>query len=161
MKEFLTLSLSIRTFVTALLLLISAGAVRSATIYWDGAAGPAAWGTAANWATASGATPPDAAAARGASDDAIFNITTANGATINGLGANQLAQSLTFNNTGTTAIRGNTSGTTARVLTLGSGGMTLNSRGGAGSFCDTPPAFCTMERYHRAAPAPASKFTRP
>ncbi len=64
----------------------------------------------------------------GASDDVIFNITTANGAETVSLGANQSANSLTFNNTGTTTLN---AGGTNRTLTLGTGGITVNPGAGA------------------------------
>ena len=69
--------------------------------------------------------------APGASDDTIFNRTGQNGNISVRLDADQAALSLTFTSTGTTTITGNTSGTTARQLTLGTGGITVNSGAGA------------------------------
>ena len=94
---------------------------KAATIYFDGT--NAAWNVASSWSTASGATTPDPIAVPGASDDVIFNITTANNATTNTV-ATQLAKSLTFNNTGYTQIGGT-------ALTIGSGGILVNAGAGA------------------------------
>ncbi len=119
----------LRNFVLAASISLTLGqAAHAATIYWDGAAS-ATWGTLANWSTASGATTPDPTAEPGASDDVIFNITTANAATIATLAGNKSALSLTFNNTGTTLLRSDN--TTTRVLPLGTGGITVNSGAGA------------------------------
>src|SRR6516162_7475012 len=76
-----------------------------AQIFWDGGTASGSglgWGTAANWSTASGATTPDPVNPPGASDNVIFNITPSNSVApcnIN-LGADQSAQSLTFNTAG-------------------------------------------------------------
>ena len=98
-----------------------------ATTYWDGTS--ASWNSAANWSTASGATTPDPGAVP--TDDLVFNITTANGAETITLDNAQSATGLTFDNTGSTAIEGNSALTTARVLTLGTGGLTLGASAGA------------------------------
>jgi len=115
---------------TATLSLCLGQAAHAIAFYWDGAAASAAWNTAANWSTASGAATPNPAAEPTASDDAFFNITTANNiaqtVTLNG---NKNALSLTFNNAGTNLLRSD-SGTT-RTLTLGTGGITVNSGAGA------------------------------
>jgi autotransporter-associated beta strand protein len=116
----------------AMLAFMVAPAAKAQTSYWDGT--NASWNTASNWSTASGATTPNPLTPPDASVNAIFNITTVNANIAITLDADQAAQSLTFNNTGTTAIRGNTSGTTARSLTIGSGGITLNSGAGAVTF---------------------------
>jgi|GEM_PF-1982297 len=105
---------------------VASSSLNAATIYWDGAS--ATWGTAANWSTASGAATPNPAAVPGALDDVIFNISTVNGARTITLDANRAANSLTFNNTGTTALTG---GGVARILALGGGGITMASGAGA------------------------------
>ncbi|HYO09377.1 MAG TPA: autotransporter-associated beta strand repeat-containing protein, partial [Tepidisphaeraceae bacterium] len=104
----------------------SAGA---ATLYWDGVS--SGWNLPASWSTASGATTPDPATVPGIGDDAIFNIAGANANQIISLNANQAANSLTFNSTGTTLIQGNTAASANRILTLGAGGITLNAGAGA------------------------------
>ena len=104
----------------------------AATIIWDGVDGD--WGTAANWSTAPGATTPNPAAAPGAADAALFNITGVNGNESVTLAANQSAGSLTFNNTGTTTIKSDS--TTLRYLTLGSGGITIGATAGAVTIGD-------------------------
>ncbi len=104
------------------------------TIYWDGAS--ASWNTAGNWSTDSGVNIPNPVAFPGANDDAIFNITTVNDAQTVTLDASQLAKSMMFNNTGTTTLRGNVSATTARTLTIGTGGITVASTAGAVTISD-------------------------
>ncbi|MES2439688.1 MAG: autotransporter-associated beta strand repeat-containing protein [Verrucomicrobiota bacterium] len=104
-------------------------AAQAGTIYWDGTT--AGWDSTANWSTASGAATPDPLTVPGIADDAVFNITTVNGAETVSLNANQSANSLTFNNTGTTLLQGNTVASANRVLTIGAGGITVNSGAGA------------------------------
>ena len=111
---------------SAIAALVTASSTQAAPIYWDGVS--ASWNLNTNWATASGADTPDPGAVPGAADDAIFNISTVNGAETITLDANQAVNSMTFNNTGTTAITG---GGTARTLTLGTGGITMASGAGA------------------------------
>jgi fibronectin-binding autotransporter adhesin len=119
----------LRKFVLATTICLSLGqAAHAATIYWDGAAS-ANWGTAASWSTASGATTPDPAAEPAANDDVIFNITTVNAASAVLLSSTKNALSLTFNNTGTSTVRSDS--TTTRVLAVGTGGLTINSGAGA------------------------------
>jgi autotransporter-associated beta strand protein len=111
--------------------LLATQSVYAATYYWDGTS--ASWNTAANWSTASGATTPDPATVPSALDDAIFNITTANGAEAVTLDADQSVGAMTFNNTGTTTLTG---GGTDRTLTLGMGGITIASGAGAVTLGD-------------------------
>jgi fibronectin-binding autotransporter adhesin len=103
----------------------------AADLYWDGAS--ASWNNIANWSTASGATTPNPLAVPGASDNAIFNITSVNGAQSITMDANQSATGVTFNNTDTTTLLG---GGTARTLNLGSGGITIGASAGAVTFGD-------------------------
>jgi autotransporter-associated beta strand protein len=98
----------------------------AATLYWDGTS--AGWDAVANWSTVAGATTPDPAAVPGAADDVIFNIDPVDGNVTVGLNAAQSARSLTFNNTGTTAVQG---GGTDRTLALGAGGILMDAAAGA------------------------------
>ncbi|MEO5917650.1 MAG: autotransporter-associated beta strand repeat-containing protein [Luteolibacter sp.] len=101
----------------------------AATIYWDGANG--SWLNSAAWSTDSAATTPDPVAAPVVTDDAIFNITTANAATTVTFNANHAANSLTFNNTGTTTLAADG---TNRALGVGAGGMTMASGAGTATI---------------------------
>jgi autotransporter-associated beta strand protein len=101
----------------------------AASLYWDGTS--AGWDAAANWSTVAGAATPDPAAVPGAADDVIFNIDPVDGAVTVGLNAAQSAQSLTFNNTGTTAVQG---GGTDRTLALGAGGILMDAGAGAATI---------------------------
>ncbi len=131
MKTPRILSSSIAAFtaprVVALGLGISLAAATSAhalTLSWDGTS--ASWNTAANWSTVTGATTPDPLNPPGIGDDVIFNITTANLAETVTLDADQSAKTLTFRNTGTTALSG---GGTDRTLTIASGVTKLAGAG--------------------------------
>jgi autotransporter-associated beta strand protein len=101
----------------------------AATLYWDGTS--AGWDAVANWSTVASADNPDPAAVPGAADDVIFNIDPVDGAVTVGLNAAQSAQSLTFNNTGTTALQG---GGTDRTLALGAGGILMDAAAGAATI---------------------------
>jgi autotransporter-associated beta strand protein len=96
---------------------------QAVNLWWYGTS--ASWNAPGNWSTVSNV-PTPSLAIPGTSDDVIFNMTAVNGAETVTLDANQLANSLTFNNTGTTALTG---GSANRTLTLGTGGITVN--GGA------------------------------
>jgi autotransporter-associated beta strand protein len=117
---------AIRVVMAIVALAMMGAAGQAAVIYWDGTS--ASWATVSNWSTASNATTPDPLSIPGIGDDVIFNITTANGAKVITLDASQWANSLTFNNTGTTALTG---GGTSQTLTLGTGGITVNTGAGA------------------------------
>ena len=121
----------IGVLVLSLAAMLWASPAGAGVVYWDGTS--ESWNTIANWSTASGATTPDPLAVPGASDDVIFNITTVNGAEVITLDADQAARSLTFNHTDTTALTG---GGTARTLTLGAGGITIDSTAGAVTLGD-------------------------
>ena len=75
----------------------AAHAALASPVYWDGTSG--GWDVVANWSTAAAATTPDPAAVPGASDDAVFNINTVDGATTVSLNAAQSVNSLNFDNT--------------------------------------------------------------
>lgn len=105
---------------------------QAATLYWDGSG--AAWNTVTSWSTDSGATTPDPSAAPTASDDAVFNISTVSANQTIGLGgANQAANSLTFNSTGTVTLGGGGN----RDLSIGAGGITVASEAGAATIGST------------------------
>lgn len=104
-------------------------AARAATLYWDGV--NAAWGAAANWSTVAGAATPDPAAAPGAADDAVFNIDTVDGAVVVTLNAAQAANSLVFNNTGTTLLE---DGAVNQNFALGAGGIVVDAAAGAATI---------------------------
>lgn len=123
-------TLKLRSFLFACGSLLAVSSASADTIYWDGG-NNLSWNTASNWTTVPGAATPDPVSVPGALDDAIFNRTGQNGNIAVRLDADQAALSLTFNSAGTTTIVGNTSGTTARQLTLGTGGITVNSGAGA------------------------------
>ena len=107
----------------------AAHAALASPVYWDGTSG--GWDAAANWSTAAAAATPDPAAVPGASDDAVFNIDTVDGATTVSLNAAQSVNSLNFDNTGTTLLQG---GGTDRVLTVGAGGITVDAAAGAATI---------------------------
>ena len=111
------------------------------SIAWDGVSGP--WGTAANWSTSPDAATPNPANAPASNDLVVFNINPVDQSTIVTLGANQATAGMIFNNTGSTTFRNNDSGTTARSLTLGSAGITLQPGAGAVSFNETPATYGT------------------
>ena len=119
-----------------LCVLFCATSAIAADIYWDGTGSD--WGAAASWSTDSGATTPDPASAPGASDNAIFNITTVDSAQTVNLNGNQSATNLTFNNTGTTLLQVNGNNTDTYTLSLGGGGVNVNS--GAGNVTIGPGA---------------------
>jgi fibronectin-binding autotransporter adhesin len=101
-----------------------------AQIYWNGVG--TNWQATADWSTASGAVTPNPAAVPGASDTAVFNISTVNTAQIGGLNANVSVAGLVFNNTNTTWIR---SGGAAQTLIIGNGGIVItNSVAGSPAF---------------------------
>lgn len=119
-------NLSLRRLLLASASLAAVNSAHAATLYWDGTS--ASWNTNTNWSTDSAADTPDPTTVPGALDDAVFNISTVNGAETITLDANQAIYSMLFNNTGTTALTG---GGTARTLSLGTGGITVASGAGA------------------------------
>jgi autotransporter-associated beta strand protein len=121
--------LMIASFVS----LVSVAELKSASLYWttSGTTGTT-WNTTTNWSTVSNATTPHPGAVPGIGDDVYFNVTTINGAETLTLDADQAANSLNFSNTGSTTIQNNAaSNTTAHMLTIGAGGIIINSGAGA------------------------------
>ncbi len=113
----------------ALLLLLGFGQAAFAQSTWN-MTGTNGWNTAGNWNPSS---VPDS------TGTAVFSASNSNQwITLN---ADQAALGLIFNNTGTTIFRANSSGATARKLTLGTGGITIASTAGNVLFSDTPATY--------------------
>ncbi len=106
----------------------------AATLYWDGETS-ADWNALTNWSTASDATTPNPAAVPTAADDVVFNISTLNANVATTANSSMSANSLTFNNTGTSRISSNSS--TSRDFLLGAGGITANSGAGTVNLGNT------------------------
>jgi fibronectin-binding autotransporter adhesin len=119
-------------FIAAVL--IPVPVANAATLYWNGTATDSPdslWTLPGVWSISAGATTPAPVAAPGSTDDAVFNITTANVAELIYLNGNQAALSLTFNNTAATTILSGTAPTSpAQTLTLGSSGLTVAGTAG-------------------------------
>ncbi|HEY9249333.1 MAG TPA: PEP-CTERM sorting domain-containing protein [Rariglobus sp.] len=103
------------------------------TLYWTGAnATPSSWATLTNWSTDANAATPNPVAAPGFADNVVFNTSVFDGnhivTTTTTIGAN----SITFDNTGTTQIQSSSS--TARTFNLGAGGITVNSGAGGSNL---------------------------
>ena len=113
----------------ALTPLIFSHNTQAATLYWNGS-GPL-WNSTTNWSTAVGAPTPNPVAVPGSADTANFSIRTITptAQTVN-LNANQAAGGLIFlgTNTQTTLLQ---AGGTNCTLSLGTGGITVNSPAGA------------------------------
>ncbi|MFM7206805.1 MAG: hypothetical protein ACKO4T_09065, partial [Planctomycetaceae bacterium] len=105
------------------------GSGQAAPRYWVGTSG--SWATLANWSTNPNNPTPSPTAVPGGSDDLFFNISSANANTVIDLNAARAAESLNFTSQGTIQFRGNTSGTTARVLTVSPRGITMAPGAGA------------------------------
>ena len=107
--------------------------LHAATFYWD-VTGSSTWVTGANWSdnAVSGGT---TGVVPGASDIAVFNQSSVNGATTATIAAATSIGGFVFNNTGTTGIR--TDATANRTFTIGTGGITINAGAGAVTFGTT------------------------
>jgi autotransporter-associated beta strand protein len=119
-------------FLGSLLVLALSQTAHAVDYYWNTTT-TGSWGTGANWsnnATSGGTTGVVPLAA----DSVFFNQSSINGAETITLDADRSITGITFANTGTTAINGNASGTTARKITLGNGGITINSGAGNVTF---------------------------
>ena len=101
-------SSSVRCALIVASLLIAPSALLAeftAPLYWDGATSNGfLWSDVSNWSTTDAGNNNPAAVPIDPVNDAIFNGTGVNGATIVQLGAGQSALGLYFNNTGTTLI---------------------------------------------------------
>ena len=122
-----------RTMLGAALAISSTSVSASAaTIWWEGTGGtatPSSWADGANWSTtAAGDGAAGAVPATG--DDLVFNTTGNTGTRSVAMIENRTALSLTFANTGQTAIISGLTGTNATTLSLGAGGITLASGAG-------------------------------
>lgn len=128
MKNIPSLSaLRLSTLIAGLGALGFVPSISAAILYWDGEV-DSTWGNVANWSTASGATTPNPAAIPTSADDIVFNITTLNATVATTHNNNMAANSLTFNNTGTSRISSNNS--SIRQFELGAGGVTVNAGAG-------------------------------
>lgn len=116
-------------------------AARAATDYWDGASN-GLWGTNTNWATTlAGGTDP--ATAPGSGDAAVFSISSITQGRTIALNADQAALSLEFVTTaGATTLSG---GNANRALTLGTGGITVDSGAGAVTLLGTTNKTVTLK----------------
>lgn len=116
--------------ITAMLI-ASAMSTKAANLYWDFGGTPATtWTTLANWDTAADGAGGDPLAAPGASDTAYFNVSGTNSPQIASFGSALSVGGLVFNNTSTTAINS----TANLAITLGAGGLVVNSGAGAVTF---------------------------
>jgi autotransporter-associated beta strand protein len=108
--------------------------------YWDG--GTANWSTATAWSTVAGANTPNPGSFPSSSttSDLIFNITTASATanTVSLAGGSRLARSLTFNTSGASGFRAGGNSSISVNLTLGAGGITLNSGAGSVTISQNP-----------------------
>ena len=100
-------------------------AAQATTYYWN--TGTATWatGTWSDNATSGGTT----GVLPTSTDSVVFNQSGTNGAETVTLGSSYSVAGVTFNNTGTTILQGNN--LTERILTIGSGGLTMNAGAGA------------------------------
>ena len=115
----------------AIATLLMAQSAPAANIYWDGTGSPATgWEAVGNWDTAADGSGGDPAAVPGAADVANFSISTLNSAQTVKLNGDRAAQGLVFlgTNTAATNLLG---GNADHTLTLGTGGITVNSLAGA------------------------------
>ena len=114
----------LRSASLAASIVFTLGQAASATDYYWDTITTGSWGAGANWSDnpASGGT---TGTVPGTADSVFFNQSSVNGAEIITLDADRTIAGITFNNTGTTTFNGNTAGTTARKITLGTGGITI------------------------------------
>ena len=102
----------------------------AATLYWDTTT-TGLWTDGANWSdnATSGGTTGVAPANSTTADTAVFNQSSVNGSTTVQFSASRSIAGLVFGNTGETVLLSDS--TTARLLTLGAGGITVNANAGA------------------------------
>jgi len=130
---------------TLILMIPSMHSAFAANRWWDGGSGNWSGGSTGltKWSTVFNATTPDPGSAPGINDDLFFNITTANtaGNTLSFANGNRSAKSITFNTSGVSNFRGGGNSGVNVSLTLGGGGITLNSGAGAVDVGQTPSSF--------------------
>ncbi len=104
---------------------------QAAPLYWDGVNNNV-WNLPGNWSASSSGVASDPLVSPGSLDSVQFNISTVHLAETVFLNGNQRAQSLIFANMGATTLSGGVSGVgVSNILSLGSGGLTLNAGAGA------------------------------
>lgn len=101
---------------------------RADTIYWDGTG--TTWAIA-GWSTSPTATTPDPAAVPGVNDTIYFSISSVATAQSLGLNGNRSVAGMVFNNSGAVNMTAHASSNTNANMTLGTGGITINSGAGA------------------------------
>jgi fibronectin-binding autotransporter adhesin len=108
---------------------------KAATWYWDTTT-TGLWSDGANWSNnaTSGGTTGTVPTNDTTTDVAFFNQSTVTGTQTVQLDANQSVSGIIIANTGSTTFTSNSA--TARLLTLGAGGITVNSGGGHATFGD-------------------------
>jgi autotransporter-associated beta strand protein len=124
--------------ILAIILGLAGPALAQNTQYWQQGTN-ASWQNAGNWVpnadgSGTGAVPTS-------STDVHFNVTASNSvATTLTLDGNGAANSIAFDNTAGTGIKGNSSGNTARIFTLGAGGITVSNlaSGNTAFLCVSP-----------------------
>jgi autotransporter-associated beta strand protein len=141
-KTIASLATSVSAFLMAVLAAVIVGwsgiAQGATTYYWDFGGTPTTlWTTTANWSTAVGGSDlnADTAGHPVAGDTAIFNVTARSAVQTVTMSGDISVAGLVFNTSGTTAI--NTDGLGNRKITVGTGGITINSGAGAVTFGTT------------------------
>jgi autotransporter-associated beta strand protein len=126
MKPKTALHLFVAVLFSAWLL---ASHAHAATYYWNN--GNGVFQTGANWSNnaGSGGTTGTAPADSVNTDQAVFNQSSVNGNQTVQFSANWAINGITFNNTGTTTIQSDSA--SSRVLTMGNGGIVINTNAGA------------------------------
>ena len=102
-----------------------------AAIYYRNTTTTGIWATTGNWSddpVSGGVT----GVVPGSGDSVVINQSSVNGATIVQLDADASISAISISNTGTTTIK--SSDTTSRALTIGTGGITVNSGAGAATI---------------------------
>ena len=133
---------------SALAALLVSPVLPAADRWWDGGTGNWSGGSSGltKWSTVSNATTPDPTGAPGINDDLFFNITTANASasTVSFANGARSAKSLTFDTSGSSVFRAGGSSSVNQTLTLGAGGITVNSGAGAVTIGQTPSSYGTI-----------------
>lgn len=104
-------------------------------VAWDGRNGK--WSDVTNWSTASGTMTPDPTAVPRLLDDVTFNVTGQQTDQIVDLdGVNRFSNSMTFRSPGSTFFRRDPVTAGTNHITLGAGGLIMQSTSGAVTFGD-------------------------